>query len=106
MAIFGHAQACEEHKRGCDHDADTLDDASVEQKGCCKDATVIIDSEKYSTKVSETVTVKSLTDALPLIVESVENLNSFVAVTYGHFLNYRPPLIKRDITLLVQTFLI
>jgi hypothetical protein len=106
MAIFGHAQACEEHTRGCDHDADPSNHASVGHKGCCEEATVIIDSEKYSTKVSQTVTVKPLTDALPLIVESVENLNSFVAAARGHFFNYRPPLIERDITILVQTFLI
>ncbi|MBN8577914.1 MAG: hypothetical protein L6Q51_14425 [Cyclobacteriaceae bacterium] len=106
MAIFGHAQACEEHTRGCDHDGDPSDHTSVGHKGCCEDATVIIDSEKYSTKVSETITIKPLTDGLPLIIPSVEHLNSAVAVERGHFFNYRPPLIERDITILVQTFLI
>jgi len=106
MAIFGHAQACEEHPRGCDHDSTTSSQESVGHKACCEDATVVVDSEKYSTKVSETVIAKPLTDVLPLIVESIKYLNSSVAVERGHFFNYRPPLIERDITILVQTFLI
>lgn len=108
MTIFGHAQACKEHIRGCDHDADPsdYDYVSVGHKGCCEEASVTIDSEKYSTKVSQTVTVKSLTDALPLIVVSEQNLNFSFAAERGHFFNYRPPLIERDITVLVQTFLI
>jgi hypothetical protein len=106
MAIFGHAQPCEEHTRGCDHDSATSNHESVGHKACCEDATVVVDSEKYSTKVSETVTVKSLSDALPMIVGPVENLKPFVALAHVRFFNYRPPLIERDITILVQTFLI
>lgn len=106
MAISGHARACEEHTRGCDHDGDRSGHASVGHKGCCEDVTVIIDSEKYSTKVRETVTLKPLTDVLLLIIASVENLKSAVAAERRHFFNYRPPLIERDITILVQTFLI
>lgn len=104
MAIFGQAQQCEEHDSACDHGGST-NHGSFKQKGCCEDTTVLIDSDKYASKKAVTITVESAYVFFP-VTALAEGFNSFVISAHTHFLNYRPPLIKRDITLLIQSFLI
>ncbi len=107
VAVFGHAQPCEEHNRGCDHESTgAVEHPAFGHKGCCEDATIIVDSDKYSTKISETITFKAISDSLPLLNEAVELVNPLVVLTNKRFFNYKPPLIERDITVLVQTFII
>lgn len=105
IAFFGRAQMCEEHAPDCDHDTSHSNHPSIGYKECCEDATVVLDAGKYSIKANETFTSQTLTAVLPLMGDSKVKM-SYMGVVRRHFLNYRPPLIKRDITLLVQTFLI
>ena len=104
VAIFGKAQSCEDHGNACDHGGST-NHTSINQKGCCEDATVLIDSDKYASKKTETITVESLYVFLP-VAQLVQGFSSLKGLTFNHFLHYRPPLIERDIIILVQTFLI
>lgn len=106
VAVFGHARPCAEHNRGCDHEGPAAKDSSVGHKGCCEDATFIIDSDKYLYKISETVTIQAISDSLPLSNEAIALANPLAVLTQKQFFNYKPPLIERDITVLVQTFLI
>lgn len=103
MAVFGQAQQCEEHDNACDHGG--TNQASINHKGCCEDTTLLIDSYEYASKKVETVTVESSYVFLP-VVALVQEFNSFKGLVFNHFLHYRPPLIERDIIILVQTFLI
>lgn len=104
MAVFGQAQQCEEHDNACDHGG-KANHTSVNQKGCCEDATVLIDSDKYGSKKTETVIVESSYFFLP-VARLVQEFSSLEGLAFNHFLHYRPPLIERDIIILVQTFLI
>lgn len=104
IAIFGRAQQCEEHDNACDHQEST-NHGSLDHKGCCEDATVLIDSDKYASKKTETITVASAYVFFPVAILA-QAFNSFVVSAHTHFLDYRPPLIKLDITLLIQSLLI
>jgi hypothetical protein len=102
MAIFGKAQPCEEHDNACHHDG--TKHTSIDPKGCCEDATVSIDGDAY--KITEKVTVENSQFFFLSLANSVPEVNAYAGLTQAHFSRYRPPLIERDITILVQTFLI
>jgi hypothetical protein len=102
LAIFGQAQKCEQHDNACDH-GNKANHTSLNHKGCCEDTTLLIDSDKY--RATEKVTVESPQFVcLPEISVGLEV--SPDKSQFSHFSLYKPPLIERDITLLVQTFLI
>ena len=103
MAVFGQAQQCQEHDNACDHGG--TNQTSINDKGCCEDTTLLLDSYKYPSKKVETVIVQNSFIFLP-VADLVQEFNPFVGLTFNHFLHYRPPLIERDIIILVQTFLI
>jgi hypothetical protein len=102
VAIFGKAQACTEHNNACDHQENRAH-STLDHKGCCKDASVSIDSDKYS------FAQKVIVDGPQFIFLLAANpVQQFIISTLErvHFSTYRPPLIERDITVFVQSFLI
>ena len=102
MAIFGQAEQCEQHDNACDR-SDRFNHASLSHKGCCEDATLLIDSDKY--RATGKITIESpqfiYLPEVSLVLEESTYENHF-----SNFSRYKPPIIKRDITLLVQAFLI
>lgn len=105
MAIFGQAKQCQEHDNACDHQG-SANDTSINHKGCCEDASFKIDSDKYTFKVTDKITVDRSQYIFLPVVNLVQEVNPFVNLDRAHFSRYKPPLIERDITILVQTFLI
>jgi hypothetical protein len=105
MAVFGKAPACAGHNNVCHHDA-TNGHSSIHNTGCCEDATVLIDSDKYASKTTEKATVESAPYIFIPITDLVQEINPYAGLARVHFSKYRPPSIERDITILVQTFLI
>lgn len=78
----------------------------MHSKGCCEDKSVVIDADKYLSKITEKIADKSYQN-VPLALISITQIeNSLNGLAYSHFVKYKPPLIERDITILVQTFLI
>ncbi|NOS90851.1 MAG: hypothetical protein HOP30_02910 [Cyclobacteriaceae bacterium] len=105
VAIFGKAQPCAMHDRACDHNGNT-NHSSIHHKGCCEDATFKIDSDKYLSKIAEKITVENAQFIFARSTDVVQEFTPGVGLTSSPFLNYKPPLIERDITILVHTFLI
>lgn len=73
---------------------------------CCSDATLLLDTDEFSWKASDKLVVESFDfDFLPAMFLILE-LNRNFTIGNLDFLRYSPPLIDRDITVIVQTFLI
>ena len=103
MAIFGQAKTCEEHANVCHHDENK---ASLEQKECCENATILLDSDKYVSKVTQKVAVENFQFVFLPVRDLMLQVNPQLSLAKSNFFSYKPPLIERDITILVQTFLI
>ena len=103
MAIFGQAKTCEEHASVCHHDENK---ASLEQKECCENATILLDSDKYVSKVTQKVAVENFQFVFLPVRDLMLQVNPQINLERAAFFKYKPPLIERDITILVQTFLI
>ena len=78
--------------------------SSVKKKSCCDD-----DLEIF--KITDEYNPSSFDFNLNLgfltaFFNSVEQLSSQTSSTFSKYKNYRPPLLERDITVLVQSFLI
>jgi hypothetical protein len=104
VAFFGKAQPCRTDNN-CDHGRDRSH-TSLEHKGCCEDATAICMLDEFSYAAKEKITVEVSQSFIIPPVSLIENEISYKAIANGHNRSYRPPLIDRDITLLIQTFLI
>jgi hypothetical protein len=104
MSIFGHAETCTMHDNGCDDRADSHQ-SSFDHNGCCKDTNLVIDTDKYLSKATEKVTFENLLNVSIAVVDRVQSI-SYTEKEYAHTSIYKPPLINRDITILVQSFLI
>jgi hypothetical protein len=102
LAVFGRAQSCQDQDNACER-TEKPNHTSFNHKGCCEDTTVLIDSDKY--KATEKITLQSSQFiCLPEVSLVVEVGSSESQLS--DFSLYKPPLIERDITILVQTFLI
>ncbi|MBS1554114.1 MAG: hypothetical protein JSU09_04245 [Bacteroidetes bacterium] len=105
MSIFGAAQQCEEHDNACDHRGSTSH-TSINHKGCCEDATFKIDSDQYTYEPSDKISVESYQYIFLPVADVAPEFNPIVSLADTHFLHYKPPIIERDIHILVQSFLI
>lgn len=79
--------------------------SSVTKKGCCEEKSILFDGTEYQYKASEHFTLSAidfvtLSNPVELIID-----HSSSAIT-SHFVLYKPPLIDRDVTVMVQSFLI
>ncbi len=107
MAIFGQAEACSTHEDACDAAGNMSHSHQVlNQKGCCEDTTLSFDAYKYISKITEKKTDERFeSTSLPPVV-AIRTPNPFKGLAYAHFVKYKPPLINRDIAILIQTLLI
>ncbi|MDH4091760.1 MAG: hypothetical protein OEV74_16145 [Cyclobacteriaceae bacterium] len=105
VAINGKAKSCGEHDLSCDRDGNRSR-MSFNHKGCCEDATLLFDSDKYFSKISEKITVENYQHISLPFVRLIERKNPTLSLGQIHSTKYKPPLIDRDITILAQTFLI
>ena len=102
VAFFGKAESCNDHDNACDH-GEKANHASFNHKGCCEDGTLSINSDKY--KATEKLTVEGPQFVYLPQVSVALDANPCES-QFSYFSLYKPPLIKRDITILVQSFLI
>ncbi len=76
------------------------------QSGCCEDKGLAFEGKDFSSQVKDMTSFTSMAgwvSELPLIMEIIQITES---VTSNSHTAYRPPIVERDITVLVQTFLI
>lgn len=113
FALFGKAQACS-HASVEDHQDENVPachrhmaSKKKDKDGCCDDKEIVIESLDITSivngfyKIAEHVWV-----ALPIDVLQQDEEFKPVMLQRKKYLNYKPPLIFRDIPVLIQTFLI
>lgn len=105
LSLFGKAPVCEQHFTGCHHDQ-KAGDVALAHDGCCEDATVIIDFDKYSSKPTEIQATNSLSYSIPTAIVRPIETSVLSSDAPKWCIAYRPPAIERDITVLAHSFLI
>lgn len=116
MSLWKKAKTCHElaasshchkaKKQGCHKSASQKScEKDDEQKGCCDNETAIflLDADY------------AVAEYVPLEVHQIQFVAAFVATSYhlfseaeytlSHYQNYKPPLLDRDICVLIQSFL-
>lgn len=103
IAIFVKAQPCKmEMPKSC-HGSK----AQTKQKGCCEEESILLKGKETT---AELKTVTELTPSFNLIsvilpvLYAISEVDSFSALP--RYAQYKPPIVDRDITIFVQSFLI
>ena len=97
LADHDDAPACPFHKKT----------SQEKEKNCCDDQQVVVEGQEHETTLS--VFSPDLTPSFDAITAIVLNLSErlFSATSVNHkYHNYKPPLIRIDIPVLIQSFLI
>ena len=102
IALFTKAQPCKDAQNPChgpQHHS--------KQKGCCEEESILLKGKETNAEVRTATQITPSFNLIAVILPvlySIIEVDSFVATPlYAH---YKPPLIDRDITVLVQSFLI
>jgi hypothetical protein len=108
IALFAGAEPCEmaQQKSPCSthqHDPDCKHQ-QVTKKGCCEDHTVVIEGHEDLTQVSK-IAVPDF-QMVAVLYAVVSFIFSTTSVDHYSYNDYSPPLIDRDIPVLVQSFII
>lgn len=107
IALFKEAKACEmatqvtpcakeQHKEGHNH--------QISKKGCCEDHSIFIERQDEITKTASVAMPDVAFVAVLYVV--VAYLSAQSSVDTDSYKAYSPPLIERDIPVLIQSFLI
>lgn len=106
IAVMQKAQPCAMELMAAELGFADEDCGMVSKMRCCQDRTLSFEGTDYQYKATKPVTLQDVT-AVPAIVPFLLSFVSPAQSTgYTSFNSYKPPLILRDVTILVQTFLI
>jgi len=102
MALFVKPQPCKSVQKPC-HGTEH----HGKKNGCCEERSVVLKGEDAPAIIKATTgaspSFNLVTVILPVLYSIV---NSETTVSTPRYAHYKPPLIQKDITVLVQTFLI
>ena len=102
VALFIKAQPCQETQKRCDG-VEHL----AKRNGCCAEESFVLKGKETNAEVKTstqlTPSYNLIAVILPFIYSIVEFDTSLSTPRYAH---YKPPLVERDITIFVQSFLI
>jgi len=80
---------------------------TIKKSGCCEDKHVAFEGKDFSTQIQDFSSLSwqaiNWVASLPMIMEVIQ-LNESLA--YSNHTPYKPPIVERDIPVLVQSFLI
>ena len=101
MATQKSPCATNKHDPDCEHQ-------QVTKKGCCEGQTLVIEGHEYLTQVTKVAVPDfQMIAVLYVVVSFLFSAPAVDHYTFNDYFNdYSPPLIERDITVLVQSFLI
>lgn len=114
IRLFGKAKSCHEaeqaeHKPACPFHPKLQENSAtstLDEKDCCTNqATYVVSGEK----TSELASTKSAAHSVTLLYAILPvDKTPLPEISYSslHYLNYKPPLLNRDIPVLVQSFLL
>ena len=112
IALFQQAKPCEmvtqpapcvhDHNgsRECEHNR-----AHTAKKGCCEDHLLQVEGQDELAQVAASVSMPDF-HMVAVLYALVSFISSAPTVDYYSYKDYSPPLIERDIPVLVQSFLI
>lgn len=106
IAVMQKAQPCAMELMAAELGFDDEDCGTISKMKCCEDRTLSFEGTDYQYKTAKSLTLPEVLPVpavLPVLLASVRPPQSF---SYTSFHSYRPPLIDRDVTILVQSFLI
>ena len=102
VALFIKAKPCKDVKKPC-HGTEH----HSKRSGCCEEKTIVLKGRETNALVTSTTQIKPSFNLIAVILPvlySIIDVESLIATPrYAH---YKPPFIQRDITVLVQSFLI
>jgi hypothetical protein len=107
IAFLGQAESCEMHTKQlppCQHEQESH--SQIEKKSCCEDMSVISDQQD---SLAGSIVPKIFKPDFKFIAVVSSFFLAAIAEYTPHFSKYHqysPPLIERDIPVLVQSFLI
>jgi len=102
IALFTKAKPCKDAPNPChgpQHHS--------KQKGCCEEESIVLKGKETNAEIKTATRITpsfSLIAVILPVLYSIIDVDSFIATP--RYAYYKPPLIKRDITVLVQSFLI
>ena len=73
---------------------------------CCKTEQTVIKGNEHQVKVLKPVAIEYQSVWVATLSHVIETLDLKASVTYPAHLTYKPPLIEREIPILIQSFLI
>ena len=102
VALFTKAQPCKDRQKTC-HGTEH----HSKRKGCCEEKSIVLKGKETTAEVKAATQINPsfnlIAVILPVLYSIIEVDSSIATPRYAH---YKPPLIERDITVLVQSFLI
>jgi hypothetical protein len=102
VALYAKAQPCEDVKMPCHGKAH-----HSKQKGCCEEESIVLKGKEVNAEVRTpgqiTPSFSLIAVILPVLYTIIEGNASTPISKYAC---YKPPLVERDINVLVQSFLI
>lgn len=106
IAVMQKAQPCAMERLAAELGFSDEDCGMSNKMKCCEDRTLSFEGTDYQYKTSKSLTVQEIVPVqamLPVLLSSVLPPQS---QAYTSFRPYKPPLIHRDVIVLVQRFLI
>lgn len=102
VALFLKAQPCKDVQKPChgtEHHA--------KKNGCCEEKSIVLKGKETNAEVKVPTQINPSFNLIGVILPVLYSLiNTDSSVITHQYTYYKPPLIERDITVLVQTFLI
>ncbi len=102
VALFSKAQTCKESKTACEGT-----EHHAKRNGCCEEESILLkgaDTNAEVQTVIELIPSFNLIAVILPVLYSIAKIDSSTSVP--QYALYKPPLIERDITVLVHSFLI
>ena len=109
FSLFGEAKPCEHSGKEGDMTASCpfhKNESKEEDKNCCEDEQFVVDGLDIDTPVNLFQIDLTPDWVLNLFVVNHKNPLTVHVSTTSHYLNYKPPLLKPNIPVLLQSFLI
>lgn len=100
-----HSLAILKDASSCGMDMMAKKDMSA-MEGCCQNEKTVIKGNDYQVKTLKPIAVEYQSEWVATLSHVIETLDFESSVTYPAHLTYKPPLIEREIPVLIQSFLI
>jgi|SRR5690606_12767702 len=106
IAVMQEAQPCAMELMAVELGFADEDCGMTSKMKCCEDRTLSFEGTDYQYKAAKSLTLHDLTTVQAVLPALLGFVSPSQSSTYAPSHSYKPPLIHRDVTILVQSFLI